>query len=196
MRKSDLARMWEFFRLLYPCQVALITAAHGGRRDVMTSSAMPVSFKPPLLAVSISPKRFTYELIKAQGEFVVNVAPRSLMDKALLCGLKSGREVDKFEEVGLTPGRAKRVDVPIVEECLAHLECRVVREVEAGDHSLFIGEVLAAYAADDMLARDDDGIALWDLTKAEVLLHVGGAYFTVARDMVRSSVKYSFFRSA
>jgi len=195
MAKAELPRIWEFFRLLYPCQAVLITCAHGGRANVMASSAMPASFKPPLLVVSVSPRRFSYELIKLQGEFVVNIPTLRLLDEVVACGSSSGREVDKVKRLGLTLGRARRVEVPIIEECAAHLECRVFREVEAGDHSLFIGEVVAAYAEEELLTTDDDGIAMWNLERADVLLHVGGNVFTVPKGSLRAKVRYSFFRA-
>lgn len=193
MAKTELKRRWEFFRLLYPCQAVLITCAHRGRVNIMTSSTLPVSFKPPLLAVSVSPRRFSYELIKAQGEFVINVPTSKLLDKVVLCGYTTGRDVDKFRQLGLTPGKAKAVDVPIVEECIAHLECKVFKEVEAGDHCLFIGEVVAAYADQDLLAVDDDGIPLWNLERADVLLHVGGGFFTTPSKPLKAGVEYSFY---
>jgi len=192
--KREIARIWEFFRLLYPCQVVLITAAHDGKANVMSSSALPVSFKPPLLAISVSPRRFTYELIKLQGEFAVNVPPSSLLDKVALCGSISGRDLDKFRFLGLTPIKAKVVGVPLVEECIAHLECKVVKEVEAGDHVLFVGEVLVAHVDGDLLMTDEDGVIMWDLDKADVLLHVGGNIYTTAAKPLKSSVKYSFFK--
>jgi len=159
----------------------------------MTSSTLPVSFKPPLLAVSVSPRRFSYELIKQQGEFVVNVPTSRLLDEVVKCGSTTGRSVDKFRLLGLTPGRARRVEVPIVEECVAHLECRVFKEVEAGDHVLFIGEVVAAYAERDLLTADDDGIAMWDLERADILLHVGGGFFTTPSRPLKARVEYSFY---
>lgn len=162
----------------------------------MTSSALPASFKPPLLVISVSPRRFSYELIKRQGEFVVNIPTVELLDKVVLCGHITGRGVDKFKQLGLTPGRARVVSVPIVEECVAHLECKVFKEVEAGDHCLFIGEVVATYAEQDLLTRDEDGIALWNLERAGILLHVGGRYFTTSKGALKAGVDYSFFRAS
>jgi flavin reductase (DIM6/NTAB) family NADH-FMN oxidoreductase RutF len=82
--------------------------------------------------------------------------------------------VDKFAATGLTAGKAQHVRPPIIEECIAHLECRVVQEVEAGDHHFVIGEVLAAYARPGVL--DDSG--LYDLSHVQLLFHLGGNRFT------------------
>ncbi|MEM2533860.1 MAG: flavin reductase family protein [Candidatus Nezhaarchaeales archaeon] len=193
MVKLEVKRLWEFFRLLYPCQVVFITCYANGRSNVMTSSALPVSFKPPLLAVSIAPTRYSYHLIRMGREFVVNIPSASLMEKALLCGMTSGRGMDKFKELALTPAKARLVAAPIIQECIAHLECRLVKEVEAGDHVLFIGEVLTAYAEADLVSEDDDGILVWNLEKANLLLHVGGRVFTVPGKPVKALTAYSFF---
>ncbi|MEM4700288.1 MAG: flavin reductase family protein [Candidatus Nezhaarchaeales archaeon] len=193
MAKAPLPRPWEFFRLLYPCQAVLITCAHRGRANIMTSSALPASFNPPLLVVSVSPKRFSYGLIKQQGEFAVNVPTVELLNKVVLCGYTTGRDVDKFTQLGLTPKKAKVISVPIIDECVAHLECKVFKEVEAGDHRLFIGEVVAAYAEQGLLTKDEDGITLWDVEKANILLHVGGRVFTKPGGALRADVSYSFF---
>jgi flavin reductase (DIM6/NTAB) family NADH-FMN oxidoreductase RutF len=95
--------------------------------------------------MSIRPTRHSYALIQATGEFVINVAPHEIAQEVLFCGRRSGRDVDKFRATGLTSRQAQHVRPPLIEECIAHLECRVVQDVEASDHRLVIGEVLAAY---------------------------------------------------
>jgi len=112
--------------------------------------------------------------LRASGEFVVNVAPHEIARQVLFCGRRSGRDVDKFATTGLTSGQAQCVRPPIIEQCIAHLECRMVQEVEAGDHCLVIGEVLAAYTRPGVL--DDNG--LYDLSRTHPLLHLGRNRFT------------------
>ncbi|MEM4679012.1 MAG: flavin reductase family protein [Candidatus Jordarchaeales archaeon] len=122
---------------------------------------------PPMVAVSIGFQRESYRMIKESGEFVVNVPPSKLVKEVLFCGTISGRDVDKFSETGLTAAPARRVRAPIIAECIAHLECKVEKTVEAGDHMVFIGRVLEAYAEEDFSAR-----------RKEILLHLGGDKFT------------------
>ena len=124
--------------------------------------------------MSIGPRRHSYGLIQASGEFVVNVAPHEIAQQVLFCGRRSGRDVDKFAATGLTAGKARHVRPPIVKECIAHLECRVVQDVGAGDHRFVIGEVLAAYTRAGVL-RDD---GLYDLSRVHPLLHLGRNRFT------------------
>jgi flavin reductase (DIM6/NTAB) family NADH-FMN oxidoreductase RutF len=97
-----------------------------------------------MLAIAVAPARFSHDLIANSGEFVVNVPGSNLLKAVWLCGTKSGRDCDKFAEAGLTalPGRV--VGAPLVGECFGHAECRVVDAPTAGDHTVFMGEVVAA----------------------------------------------------
>jgi flavin reductase (DIM6/NTAB) family NADH-FMN oxidoreductase RutF len=166
----------SFHRLLHPYNTSLVTCcdAEGQPNIIAIAWLIPVSVQPPLVGMSIRPTHHSYGLIRAAGEFVINVAPQEIARQVLFCGRRSGRDVDKFAATGLTAAQAQRVSSPIIEECLAHLECRVVQDVEAGDHRLVLAEVLAAYAPSGVL--DEDGI--YDLTRVHPLLHLGRNRFT------------------
>ena len=168
--------MSNFHRLLHPYNTSLVTCcdAEGQPNIIAIAWLIPVSVSPPLVGMSIQPTRHSYALIQATGEFVINVAPQEIAQEVLFCGRRSGRDVDKFAATGLTPGLAQHVRPPIIEECIGHLECRVVQEVEAGDHRLVIGQVLAAYTQPGIL--DDNG--LYDLSHVHLLLHLGRNCFT------------------
>jgi len=105
---------------------------------------MPISFGPPLYAISIGKTRFSLELIRKSKVFVVNFMPYYLREKLLVCGTKSGRLLDKFHETGLGKEEASSIDCCKVVEAVAQLECEVVQEIEAGDHVIFVGKVLRA----------------------------------------------------
>lgn len=121
-----------------------------GERDNIITLAMchVFSFKPPLIGVGIGHRRFSYGLFKASGDFAVNVPDRSLLKAVEVCGSKSGRKLDKFEAAGLTREKASKITAPLIGECPVNIECVKVDEVEAGDHVWFIGEVVAARAAE------------------------------------------------
>ena len=157
-------------------ETALVTCcdAEGRPNIIAIAWLIPVSISPPLLGMSIRPTRHSHGLIQATGEFVVNVATHEIAQQALFCGRRSGRDMDKFAATGLTPGQARHVRPPTVEECIGHLECRVVQDVEAGDHRLVVAEVLAAYARPRVL--DDNG--LYDLSRVHLLFHLGRNRFT------------------
>ena len=162
-------------RVLHPCVVTLVTCAGRGVENVLAVAwAMPVSADPPMVAVSISPKRYSYGLIGESGEFVVNVVSSEMLEAVWKCGSFSGREVDKFALAGLEKEPSKAVKPPRVKGALASLECRVANRVEAGDHVLFIGEVVA-YSVDEKAFDMERGV--WRLEKAAILMHLGGRFF-------------------
>lgn len=133
------------YQTLYPRQIILVVSK-GNRPNVMTAAwATPTSFEPFLVAISIGKERYSHDLIKKTKEFVIAVPDISMKDKVLSCGEHSGQDTDKFKEVGLTPIPAKNISVPLIKECQINLECQLVDDIETGDHTLFIGKVLAIH---------------------------------------------------
>ncbi len=128
---------------LLPWPVTLIGACHEGKHNVMTASwVCQVSFRPLLVMLSIAPERYTYGLIEKSGEFVVSILTEDQAEVADFCGSRSGRNVDKISALGLKTRPGQAVKVPVLEDCLANIECRVVAAHPAGDHVLFVGEVV------------------------------------------------------
>ena len=105
---------------------------------------MPVSHEPMLYAVAIGKTRFSAKLIKISKSFVVNFVPKSLEKAAVICGTTSGEHADKFEKAGLTKEEAQNIDCPKIKEAIGYLECEVINEIEAGDHIIFIGQIVNA----------------------------------------------------
>ena len=132
---------------------------------------MPISHSPPLITIGVSPRRYSHKLIEETREFVVNVPNQDLVEQTDFCGSASGRETDKFEETKLTPAPADKVKPPLIEECVSNLECKVVASYECGDHTLYVGEVVAAHVAEGMLKET------LDVAKAKTLSHKGAYYF-------------------
>lgn len=165
-----------FHYLLHPYNTSLVTCcdADGNPNIITIAWLIPVSVNPALVGMSIGRSRFSYGLIRETGEFVINVAPYDIASQVLFCGRRSGRDVDKFAETGLTPKEAQSVRPPIIDECIAHLECRVVQDIEAGDHHIVVGEVLAAYANRGILEEN----GLYRLSQVQLLFHLGRNCFT------------------
>ncbi|MGB9886714.1 MAG: flavin reductase family protein [Moorellales bacterium] len=157
-------------RLINHGCVILVTSALGERRNVMTVAwQTPLSARPPLVGVSIATGHLSHEFIDASGEFAVNVPGVDLLSKVHLCGTVTGRKLDKFEKAGLTPVPARKIKAPLIEECLAHLECRVVARHPVGDHTLFVGQVVAATVQPELFSD------YWkDLPEAATIHHLGG----------------------
>jgi len=160
--------------LLHPYNSCLITSVgKNGKPNVMTVAwIIPVSVDPPLVAMSIRSERYSYRLIMESGEFVVNIPTFQMAKKVLICGRRSGRDHDKFKEAKLSTRRATKLRSPIIEECVAHVECKVVKSIEIGDHSLIVGEIVAAHALEECFEL------VYDFNKFKPCLHIGKNYFT------------------
>ena len=160
--------------LLHPYNSCLITSkSKTGKPNVMTVAWItPVSAKPPLLAMSIRSERYSYNLILESGEFVVNIPTFDLTEQVLFCGRRSGREHNKFKATSLHPQKALEVSTPAIKECVGHLECRVVKTLKTGDHTLIIGEIIEAYATKGHFDQ------IYNIKKHRPCLHLGKNYFT------------------
>jgi flavin reductase (DIM6/NTAB) family NADH-FMN oxidoreductase RutF len=136
----------KVYRLLEPGPVVLLTTAHKGRANVMTMSwHMMVEFEPPLVACVVSSADYSFAALRATKECVIAVPELKLASKVVKVGNCSGRDVEKFGKFGLTPVPAKRVAPPLVAECFANLECKVVDTRLVNEYNLFILEVLKAW---------------------------------------------------
>lgn len=159
-------------RLLNTGCVLLVTSAYRDKSNVMALAwQTPLSGRPPLVGIAVAFPHFTAELINKSLEFVLNVPGADLLGKVHMCGKISGRETDKFKEIGLTPAAARKVRAPLILECLGHLECGVVERYKVGDHYFFVGEALAA-SAEETLFVDD----YWK-EEAELIHHLGGKQY-------------------
>jgi flavin reductase (DIM6/NTAB) family NADH-FMN oxidoreductase RutF len=145
MKKTPLP-LSEAYRLLEPGPVVMVTSARGGRANVMTMSwHMMVDFEPPIVACVISNRDYTFGILKETKECVINIPTVELAKKVVGCGNTSGREVDKFKKFRLTPLPAARVAAPLISECYANFECKVIDASMADKYNLFILEVMKAW---------------------------------------------------
>jgi len=134
------------YRLLEPGPVVLLTTAHLGRANVMAMSwHTMIDFDPPLVGCVVSERNHSFRALKATGECVLNIPTVEIAAQTVKCGNVSGRKVDKFQAFGLTPLPASIVRAPMIRECYASLECRVVDARMAKRYNLFILEVVKAW---------------------------------------------------
>ena len=135
----------------------VVLATVSGEKDNIITLAMchVFSFKPPLLGIGVAPKRFSYGLLKNSHDFAVNIPSRNLLKAVEICGSKSGRRVEKFQASGLTREKADKISAPLIAECPVNIECVKVNELEAGDHTWFVGEIVAARAEPDYDSKRD-----------------------------------------
>jgi flavin reductase (DIM6/NTAB) family NADH-FMN oxidoreductase RutF len=140
---------------------------------------------PPLVGISVSPKRYSHSLIERTGDFTINIPTMDILEKVHVFGTVSGRNVEKFASLGLTAEKARLVRSPIVRECVAHLECRLTESMTTGDHTLFIGEVVTAYA-DERFFKDGK----FDVKVFRAIYHVGGAEYATLSERTTGIGKY------
>lgn len=114
---------------------------------------MTTSHQPPMVAISIAPQRYSHDVIHETGEFVLSIPGEDMAEAVMFCGTRSGRNIDKFQEAGLTALPAKEVKAPLVGEALANLECKVRGELKTGDHTIFAGEIVAGHVAENLDRR-------------------------------------------
>ena len=136
----------QVYRLLEPGPVVLVATAQRGRANVMAMSwHTMLEFEPPLVGCVVSNKNFTFDILKATRECTINIPTVALAAKVVRCGNVSGRTADKFEAFGLTPAPSSRLRAPIVAECYANLECKVIDASMVARYNFFVLEVIKAW---------------------------------------------------
>ena len=164
--------------LLAPVPVVLISCGTVEKPNVFTVAwAGTVCTHPPMISISVRPGRFSYPLIKESGEFVLNLPSASMARAVDLCGVKSGREGDKFALCGLTAVPAAGVSAPAVEECPVRFSCKVKSVTPLGTHDLFLAEIVSI-EADEALFEENGRLAL---EKADLLAYSHGEYYTLGK---------------
>ena len=125
--------------------------------------------------ISVRPNRYSYKLIKESGEFVINLTTRDLTFATDWCGVKSGKDVDKFKEMHLTKQKANFVKCPLIAESPVSIECKVIEIKELGSHDMFIAEVLGINASNEYI--DEKGA--FDISKCDLIAYANGGYYTL-----------------
>lgn len=166
---------------LFPLPVMLISCADkkGSKNLITLAWVSKVCAEPPMLAIAVRSSRYSYQMIKETGEFVVNVPTEPITRQVDFCGNKSGKDMDKFKETGLTPEPASKVKAPIVKECPANFECKVRQSVHLGSHDLFVGEVVAVTIDKSIL----DAQGKIDYAKAKPIVYVAPGYWNLAKQI-------------
>ena len=136
--------------------------------------------EPPMAYVSIRPERHSYEIVKRTGEFVINLTNEALAEATDWCGVRSGRNFDKFKECGLTPEKSAMVAAPSIAEAPISIECRVKQIIPLGSHDMFIGEVVNV-AVDEQYLDPETGKL--DLAKAKLITYAHGAYYALGEQL-------------
>lgn len=168
-------RQFKPGNLLYPVPAVLVSAADkdGNSNLITVAWAGTICSDPPMLSISVRPERYSYHMIRETGEFAVNLTTEELVRAVDFCGVKSGRDTDKWKETGLTPEKASVVNVPLVRQSPVNLECRVLRVDELGSHHMFIAQVVAVDVDEKYMDEKDQ----FHLSAAKPLAYSHGRYY-------------------
>lgn len=172
---------WKPGNMLNPVPAVMVSLAdENGKNNIITVAwAGTICTNPPMLSISVRPERYSYNMIKNSGEFVVNLTTEELVRACDFCGVKSGRDVDKFKEMKLTPLKMEHVSAPGISESPVNIECRVVETKELGSHTMFIAEVLGVTV--DESHMDEKGKFL--INEAGLVMYSHGEYFRMGEKL-------------
>ncbi len=173
--------LWKPGNMLYPLPVVMVSMADKrGKNNIITIAwAGTICTNPPMVSVSVRPERYSYPILKETGEFVINLTTRDLVFATDYCGVKSGRDVDKFRELKLTPVPGEKVKAPLIAESPVNLECKVTEVISLGSHDMFLAEVVAVHA--DNKYMDEKG--KFHLEQAEPIVYSHGAYLETGKTL-------------
>lgn len=169
---------WKSGTFEYPIPAAMVSCGTMEKSNIITVAWTGViNTNPAMVYISVRPERYSYEIIKKSKEFVINLTNEQLAYATDWCGVKSGRDVDKFEKMQLTKQKANFVKCPIIEEAPVSIECKVKEIKELGSHHMFIAEVLAINA--DEKYFDKNGA--FDISKCNLIAYANGGYYTLGK---------------
>ncbi len=170
---------WKPGNMLYPLPVVLVSVAdRAGEKNIVTVAwAGTVCSGPPMVSISVRKERYSYEILKETGEFVINLATKELVRALDYCGVRSGKDVDKYEEMHLTELPSRIVGAPGIAESPVNIECRVTEVKPLGSHDLFLAEVVNVTVEDRYM--DADG--KFGLNQAGLVTYSHGAYFELGK---------------
>lgn len=173
---------WKPGTLIYPLPAALVSCGKTPEEfNVLTISWLgTLCSSPPMCYVSVRRERKSYEVIKANGEFVINLTNEALAFAADWCGVRSGRDYNKFKEMNLTPVMAEKVNAPIIKEAPLCIECRVKEIVTLGTHDMFISEVINIQADKQYIDPETDS---FDMAKAKLIAYSHGNYYKLGEEI-------------
>lgn len=167
--------LWKPGNMVYPVPAVMVTAAdREGKSNIITIAwTGTICTNPPMAYISVRPERYSYGMLKETGEFVINLTTEKLVRATDYCGVKSGRDTDKWKETGLTPIPAQEVNVPLIKESPVNIECRVSEIRELGSHHMFLARVVAVDVDEAYLNEQ----GRFELQKAAPIVYSHGEYY-------------------
>ena len=170
--------IWKPGTFIYPLPAVMVTSGDMEKSNIMTIAWTGIiNTNPAMCYISVRPERYSYNLIKESGEFIINLTNESLAYATDWCGVRSGSKYDKFKEMHLTKEKAKFVKCPIIKESPVAVECKVKEIKELGSHHMIIADVLSIDA--DKKYIDENGA--FDISKCDLIAYSNGKYYSLGR---------------
>lgn len=171
-------RIWKPGTFVYPIPAVLVSCGNMEKSNILTVAWTGIiNTNPARVYISVRPERYSYNLIKESGEFVINLTNEKLAYATDWCGVRSGAKYDKFKEMNLTKEKAEFVKVPLIKESPVSVECKIVEEKNYGSHTMFIAEVLSIDAEEKYM--DENGA--FDISKCNLIAYANGGYYPLGK---------------
>lgn len=169
---------WKPGTMVYPLPPVMVSCGDMQNSNILTVAWTGIICTDPAMTyVSIRKERFSYDIIKSSGEFVINLASSDLARVVDFCGVRSGKNIDKFKECNLTKEQGSETRCPMIKECPINIECRVKEIRELGTHDMFMAEILAVNVDDKYL----DETGRFDMEACDLLAYCHGQYYSLGK---------------
>ena len=168
---------WKPGNMLYPLPVVMVSCNRKGEKPNIVTVAWTgtICSDPAMVSISVRPERYSHDIIEETGEFVINLVTKDLTYATDYCGVRSGRDVDKFKEMNLTPLPSKMIDAVGIEESPVNIECKVVEVKKLGSHDMFIAEVVNVTVDDRYMDENNK----FNLNDSDLVAYSHGECFTL-----------------
>lgn len=172
--------IWKPGTFVYPIPAVMVSCGTMEKSNIITVAWTGIlNTNPATVYISVRPIRYSYNIIKETGEFVINLTTKNLVRATDWCGVKTGAKVDKFKEMNLHKEKAKFVKCPLIKESPVSIECKVKEIKELGSHDLFIAEVLSIDADEKYI--DEKGA--FDISKCDLIAYANGGYYSLGKKL-------------
>lgn len=173
-------QVWKAGNMVYPLPAVMVSCGDkAGNQNILTVAwTGTICTNPAMAYISVRPERYSYKMIEESKEFVINLTTEALAEATDYCGVVSGKDVNKWEKMNLTPGKASELQLaPIIEECPVNVECKLTEIKKLGSHDMFIAEVVAVQVSDEYMQENGK----FELADANPLVYSHGQYYGTGR---------------
>ena len=174
-------QVWKAGNMVYPLPAVMVsTADKEGNTNIFTVAwTGTVCTNPAMVYISVRPERYSYHMIEESGEFVINLTTEQLAHATDYCGVRSGRDVDKFQELHLTKEKADHVKAPMIGESPVNIECKVKKIEKLGSHHMFLAEVVAVHADEAYMDKNNK----FQLNQSKLMVYSHGEYLGLGKKL-------------